>query len=105
MVAAINDALSIALESEPKTCVFGESVGAGGVFRVTAGLREKHGAERVMNAPCSEQAIAAFAVGLSVAGWKAVAEFQFADYIYPAFDQIVNEIGQTIEDFIQRKNI
>jgi len=58
------------------------------------GLREKHGADRVMNAPVAEQAIAGFAVGLSVAGWKAIAEMQFADYIFPAFDQIVNEIAK-----------
>merc|ERR1712151_917906 len=58
------------------------------------GLREKHGKDRVLNAPVAEQAIAGFAVGLSVAGYTAIAEIQFADYIFPAFDQIVNEIAK-----------
>jgi len=93
MVAAINDAMSIALEN-PKTVLFGEDVGFGGVFRAAVGLREKYGADRVMNAPVAEQAIAGFAVGLSVAGYTAIAEMQFADYIFPAFDQIVNEIAK-----------
>merc|ERR1719188_346168 len=95
MVVAINDALSIALAEEPKkTVLFGEDVAFGGVFRCSVGLREKHGADRVLNAPVAEQAIAGFAVGLSVAGWRAIAEMQFADYIFPAFDQIVNEIAK-----------
>jgi len=94
MVAAINDALSIAMESEPKTILFGEDVAFGGVFRCSVGLRDKFGADRVLNAPVAEQAIAGFAVGLSVAGYKAIAEMQFADYIFPAFDQIVNEIAK-----------
>jgi 2-oxoisovalerate dehydrogenase E1 component beta subunit len=94
MVAAINDALSIALEEKQETVLFGEDVGFGGVFRASVGLREKFGEDRVMNAPVAEQAIAGFAVGLSVAGYRAIAEMQFADYIFPAFDQIVNEIAK-----------
>lgn len=94
MVSAINDALSIALSSEPKSILFGLDVGFGGVFRCSVGLREKFGEKRVMNAPVAEQAIAGFAVGLSVAGYTAIAEMQFADYIFPAFDQIVNEIAK-----------
>lgn len=94
MVQAINDALGIALASEPRSVLFGEDVGFGGVFRCSVGLRERFGAERVMNAPVAEQAIAGFAVGLSVAGYQAIAEMQFADYIFPAFDQIVNEIAK-----------
>merc|ERR1719359_2507559 len=95
MVVAINDALSIALAEEPKkTVLFGEDVGFGGVFRCSVGLREKHGDGRVLNAPVAEQAIAGFAVGLAVAGYRAIAEMQFADYIFPAFDQIVNEIAK-----------
>lgn len=94
MVAAINDALSIALATDPKSVLFGEDVAFGGVFRCSVGLREKYGADRVMNAPVAEQAIAGFAVGLSVAGYRAIAEMQFADYIFPAFDQIVNEIAK-----------
>merc|ERR1740129_2205168 len=93
MVAAINDAMSIALQDK-KTILLGEDVGFGGVFRCSMGLREKYGAERVMNTPLCEQGIAAFAVGLSVAGYKAIAEMQFADYSFPAFDQVVNEIAK-----------
>ncbi|CAK9055867.1 2-oxoisovalerate dehydrogenase subunit beta [Durusdinium trenchii] len=94
MVQAINDALSVALASSERSVLFGEDVGFGGVFRCSVGLREKFGEHRVMNAPVAEQAIAGFAVGLSVAGYKAIAEMQFADYIFPAFDQIVNEIAK-----------
>jgi 2-oxoisovalerate dehydrogenase E1 component beta subunit len=94
MVSAINDALSIALAEDKKTILFGEDVGFGGVFRCSVGLAEKYGSDRVMNAPVAEQAIAGFAVGLSVAGHRAIAEMQFADYIFPAFDQIVNEIAK-----------
>mmetsp|Transcript_14226 Transcript_14226/g.26440 ORF Transcript_14226/g.26440 Transcript_14226/m.26440 type:complete len:791 (+) Transcript_14226:66-2438(+) len=94
MVNSINQALSIALASEPKSVLFGEDVAFGGVFRCSVGLREKYGAARVLNAPVAEQAIAGFAVGLGVAGYKAIAEMQFADYIFPAFDQIVNEIAK-----------
>merc|ERR1719384_1681834 len=93
MVAAINDAMSIALKDQ-KTILLGEDVGFGGVFRCSVGLRDKYGPKRVMNTPLCEQGIAAFAVGLSVAGYKAIAEMQFADYIFPAFDQIVNEIAK-----------
>jgi len=94
MVSAINNALHIAMAAEPKTIVFGEDVAFGGVFRCSVGLRDEFGAERVMNAPLCEQAIAGMAVGLSVAGYKTIAEMQFADYIFPAFDQIVNEIAK-----------
>lgn len=94
MVQAINDAMSIAMTANAKMVLFGEDVAFGGVFRASVGLREKFGAERVMNAPVAEQAIAGFAVGLSVAGYTAIAEMQFADYIFPAFDQIVNEMAK-----------
>lgn len=94
MVAAINDALSIALAEKEKSVLFGEDVAFGGVFRASVGLRDKFGPDRVMNAPVAEQAIAGMAVGLSVAGYRAIAEMQFADYIFPAFDQIVNEIAK-----------
>eukprot|EP00928_Gymnodinium_smaydae_P061698 TRINITY_DN45728_c0_g1_i1.p1 TRINITY_DN45728_c0_g1~~TRINITY_DN45728_c0_g1_i1.p1 ORF type:complete len:795 (-),score=168.47 TRINITY_DN45728_c0_g1_i1:306-2690(-) len=94
MVTAINDALSIALASNPKSVLFGEDVAFGGVFRASVGLRDKFGPGRVLNAPVAEQAIAGFAVGLSVAGYTAIAEMQFADYIFPAFDQIVNEMAK-----------
>jgi pyruvate/2-oxoglutarate/acetoin dehydrogenase E1 component/TPP-dependent pyruvate/acetoin dehydrogenase alpha subunit len=94
MVNAINEAMSIAMERNEKTILLGEDVGFGGVFRCSVGLRDKFGAQRVMNTPLCEQGIAAFAVGLSVQGYTAIAEMQFADYIFPAFDQIVNEIAK-----------
>lgn len=94
MVQAINDALSIALASNERAILFGEDVAFGGVFRCSVGLREKFGDHRVLNCPVAEQAIAGMAVGLSVAGYSAIAEMQFADYIFPAFDQIVNEIAK-----------
>ncbi len=74
--------------------VFGEDVKFGGVFRCTSGLEQKYGVERVFNTPLSEQGIAGFAIGVAVAGHTAIAEIQFGDYIFPAFDQIVNEAAK-----------
>ena len=68
--------------------VFGEDVGFGGVFRCTVGLQDKHGKDRVFNTPLCEQGIAGFGIGVAVAGTTAIAEIQFGDYIYPAFDQV-----------------
>lgn len=68
--------------------IFGEDVAFGGVFRCTVGLGEKHGAHRVFNTPLSEQGIAAFGIGAAAVGTTAIAEIQFADYIFPAFDQV-----------------
>ena len=68
--------------------VFGEDVAFGGVFRCSMGLQEKHGKDRVFNSPLCEQGIVAFGIGLSVAGSTAISEIQFADYIFPAFDQV-----------------
>lgn len=68
--------------------IFGEDVAFGGVFRCTVGLKDKYGKDRVFNTPLSEQGIAAFGIGLAVAGSTAIAEIQFADYIFPAFDQV-----------------
>lgn len=70
--------------------MFGEDVKFGGVFRCTSGLLEKYGVERVFNTPLSEQGIAGFAIGVAAVGHTAIAEIQFGDYIFPAFDQIVN---------------
>lgn len=91
---AINDALNVSLEEDEKTLVFGEDVSFGGVFRCTSGLLEKHGGERVFNTPLCEQGILGFAVGAAAMGYKPVVEIQFADYIFPAFDQIVNEAAK-----------
>ena len=94
LVGAINDALTIALETNPTACIFGEDVGFGGVFRASADLQEKFGKARVFNTPLCEQGIAGFAIGMAAEGSIAIAEIQFADYIFPAFDQIVNEAGK-----------
>ncbi|KAL0742937.1 hypothetical protein Bca4012_084450 [Brassica carinata] len=74
--------------------VFGEDVGFGGVFRCTTGLAERFGKNRVFNTPLCEQGIVGFGIGLAAMGNRAVVEIQFADYIYPAFDQIVNEAAK-----------
>lgn len=95
MLQAINNGLTIAMEADEKMLVFGEDVGHfGGVFRATSGLQEKFGRERCFNTPLTEQGIAGFANGLASNGMTPVAEIQFADYIFPAFDQIVNEAAK-----------
>jgi len=94
LFTAINSAMSIAMENDPTACIFGEDVAFGGVFRCTTGLREKFGEKRVFNTPLCEQGIAGFAIGMASMGVTAIAEMQFADYIFPAFDQIVNEAAK-----------
>jgi len=74
--------------------VFGEDVAFGGVFRCTMGLAEEFGRDRVFNTPLTEQGIVGFGIGLASMGHRAIAEIQFADYIWPAFDQIVNEASK-----------
>lgn len=91
---AVNDALHVALKSNPRTCVFGEDVSFGGVFRCTVDLYGRFGKYRVFNTPLSEQGIVGFGIGLAAMGHRAIAEIQFADYIYPAFDQLVNEAAK-----------
>lgn len=92
---SINNALDIALRTDESAIVFGEDVAFGGVFRCTTGLAETHGSERVFNTPLCEQGIVGFGVGYaSVEGNTAIAEIQFADYIFPAFDQLVNEAAK-----------
>lgn len=94
MCQAINSAMGIALESKKDSVLFGEDVAFGGVFRCSVDLRDRFGPERVFNAPVAEQGIVAFAIGLAVTGYDVIAEIQFADYIFPAFDQIVNEAAK-----------
>ncbi|GLP96243.1 alpha-ketoacid dehydrogenase subunit beta [Paraferrimonas sedimenticola] len=92
MLQAINQALVIAMEQDETALVFGEDVGHfGGVFRATSGLQEAFGKDRCFNTPLTEQGILGFANGLASNGFTPIAEIQFADYIFPAFDQIVNE--------------
>nr|CCA15080.1 2oxoisovalerate dehydrogenase subunit beta putative [Albugo laibachii Nc14] len=94
MFTAINDALRIALSADRTTIVFGEDVAFGGVFRCTMGLKDEFGSDRVFNFPLCEQGIVGFAIGYAALGHTAIAEIQFADYIFPAFDQIVNEAAK-----------
>ncbi len=92
LLQAINSALDIAMAENDRALCFGEDVGHfGGVFRATSGLQEKYGKARCFNTPLVEQGIIGFANGLAAQGSVPIAEIQFADYIFPAFDQIVNE--------------
>ena len=94
LFTALNDAMRIALETDESAVVFGEDVAFGGVFRCSVGLKEEFGGSRVFNTPLCEQGIAGFAIGYAAMGKTAIAEIQFADYIFPAFDQIVNEAAK-----------
>ena len=91
---AINAALSHALAADPRVLLFGEDVAFGGVFRCSVGLQDAYGSARVFNTPLSEQGLVGFAVGCAAQGMRPVAEVQFADYVYPAFDQLVNEAAK-----------
>ncbi|KAI0133662.1 transketolase [Xylariales sp. AK1849] len=91
---AINDALSTALTEDENVLIFGEDVSFGGVFRCTMKLAEHFGGDRVFNTPLTEQGIMGFAIGVAAEGMRPVAEIQFADYVYPAFDQLVNEAAK-----------
>jgi len=98
---ALNHALNETFTRHPSAITFGEDLGFGGVFRVTGkggpqsiDLQKKFGRERVFNTPLCEQGIAGFAIGAAVGGACTIAEIQFADYVFPAFDQIVNEAAK-----------
>ena len=91
---AINGALKHSLRTDERTLVFGEDVAFGGVFRCSMDLATQFGSERVFNTPLSEQGIVGFAIGCAAQGMKPIAEIQFADYVYPAFDQLVNEAAK-----------
>ena len=95
MIQAVNSALDVMLHRDDAVCVFGEDAGYfGGVFRATDGLQQKHGAHRVFDTPLSEGGIVGVAVGMGLNGLRPVPEIQFADYIYPGFDQIVSELAR-----------
>ena len=95
MVGALNAALRDALATDPKTVVFGEDVGElGGVFRVTDGLQEAFGRERVFNTPIAEAGIAGLCVGLAMAGFRPIAEMQFDAFSYPALEQIISHVAK-----------
>mmetsp|Transcript_42185 Transcript_42185/g.77110 ORF Transcript_42185/g.77110 Transcript_42185/m.77110 type:complete len:410 (-) Transcript_42185:293-1522(-) len=94
LFTAINAALQTAMETDPTAILFGEDVSFGGVFRCSQNLREEFGEGRVFNTPLSENGIAGMAIGYASAGGTAIGEIQFGDYIFPAFDQIVNEMAK-----------
>jgi len=91
---AINASLHHAMKADESVLLFGEDVAFGGVFRCSKGLSEEFGAARVFNTPLSEQGIVGFAIGCAAEGMKPIAEIQFADYVFPAFDQLVNEAAK-----------
>ena len=91
---AVNSALRHALAIDDRVLVFGEDISFGGVFRCSANLSTEFGDARVFNTPLTEQGIVGFAIGLAAEGMRPVAEIQFADYVYPAFDQFVNEAAK-----------
>ncbi len=95
MLQAVNHALVLAMEENERVMVLGEDVGHfGGVFRATSNLQQTFGKARCFNTPITEQGIIGFATGLAAQGSTPVAEIQFADYIFPAFDQIINETAK-----------
>jgi pyruvate dehydrogenase E1 component beta subunit len=95
LVQAVNDALRVEMRRDPRVVVLGEDVGRfGGVFRATTGLQEEFGPDRCIDTPLAESGIVGAAIGMALYGMRPVPEIQFGDYIYPAFDQIVNELAK-----------
>ena len=95
IIQAVNDALRIEMARESKVVLLGEDVGKfGGVFRATSGLYDEFGPDRVIDTPLAEAGIIGSAIGMALYGLRPVPEIQFADFIFPAFDQIVNELAK-----------
>src|SRR5581483_3216418 len=95
IIQAVNDALRIEMKRDARVVVLGEDVGKfGGVFRATSGLFDEFGPDRVMDTPLAEAGIIGTAIGMALYGLRPVPEIQFADFIYPAYDQIVNELAK-----------
>jgi pyruvate dehydrogenase E1 component beta subunit len=95
LAQAINGALATALESDERVVLLGEDIGrTGGVFRITDGLRDKYGEQRVFDTPVAESGIVGAAFGMAVAGMLPVAELQFLGFSYPAYDQIINHVAR-----------
>ena len=95
MVEAINDGLHVELARDDAVMVLGEDVGrAGGVFRATAGLRDRFGADRCVDTPLAEAGLLGGAVGLCMAGWRPVVEMQYDAFSYPCLDQLINHVGR-----------
>lgn len=95
LVEAVNDALHVELERDPNVMVLGEDVGrAGGVFRATAGLRDRFGKDRCVDTPLAEAGFLGAAVGLCMAGWRPVVEMQYDAFSYPGLDQLITHVGR-----------
>ncbi len=95
IIEAVRDALRTQMRADPRVVVLGEDVGKfGGVFRATSGLYEEFGGDRVIDTPLAEAGIIGTAIGMAIYGLRPVPEIQFADFIFPAFDQIVNEMAK-----------
>ena len=95
IVEAINDCFHVELERDANVMVLGEDVGrAGGVFRATAGLRDRFGESRCVDTPLAEAGIMGAAVGLCMAGWRPVCEMQYDAFSYPALDQLITHVGR-----------
>ena len=95
MVQSLNRSLDRLMAADERVIIMGEDVGRdGGVFRVTDNLLNKYGAERVIDTPLNELAIIGMASGMAMYGLKPIAEIQFQDYIFPAFDQIINNVAK-----------
>jgi len=95
LAQALTDALRMEMRRDPRVVVLGEDVGRfGGVFRVTDGLQKEFGVDRCIDTPLAESGIVGTAIGMALYGMRPVPEIQFGDYVYPAFDQIVNELAK-----------
>ncbi|MET4698118.1 2-oxoisovalerate dehydrogenase E1 component beta subunit [Constrictibacter sp. MBR-5] len=95
MIEAIRDAMHVSMEADPNVVVFGEDVGYfGGVFRCTQGLQQRFGAARCFDTPINESGIIGAAIGMAAYGLRPCVEIQFADYVYPGYDQIVSEAAR-----------
>jgi pyruvate/2-oxoglutarate/acetoin dehydrogenase E1 component len=95
LVEAVNDALHVEMERDPNVLVMGEDVGrAGGVFRATAGLRDRFGPDRCVDTPLAEAGILGSAVGLCMAGFRPVCEMQYDAFSYPCLDQLITHVGR-----------
>ena len=95
MIAALRSAMDVMMARDDNVIVYGEDVGYfGGVFRVTEGLQAKYGKTRCFDAPISESGIVGTGIGMAAYGLRPAVEIQFADYVYPAYDQIVSELAR-----------
>src|SRR5262245_42959516 len=95
ILQAVNNALRLEMRRDPRVVVLGEDVGRfGGVFRATTGLQEEFGPDRCIDTPLAESGIVGAAIGMAMYGMRPVPEIQFADFIYPAYDQIVSELAK-----------